>query len=118
MVEESLTEPLIVFRAEDKRVALVNCVGLFATWATRLAYKRSDIGEFLAYLRHALNLPAYELQHELESDAVRAAVEYIFDEDDGQIVFCEVPTIPVGELGRRIRRMQQRRFSPTRQLLH
>ncbi|MFQ5755414.1 MAG: hypothetical protein ACE5H7_04890 [Acidiferrobacterales bacterium] len=102
MASASPTDALIVVRTEDKRIALVNCVGLFALWARRLGYDKDDKGEFVLYLRRALDVRVYELHDELENDAVRAAVEYTLEHEDADIVFCEVSSIPVGELDKRI----------------
>ncbi len=102
MVSVAPTDALIIVRAEDKRIALVNCAGLFALWAVRLGYKKSDTGEFVLYLRHSLGVSVYELDGELENDTVRAAVEYAFAHDHEDIVFCEMSSIPVGELDKRI----------------
>ncbi|MBW8054579.1 MAG: hypothetical protein FVQ76_04625 [Nitrospira sp.] len=101
MASASPTDVLIVVRAEDKRIALVNCAGLFALWATRLGYDKDDKGEFVVYLHHALDIRVYELHDELENDAVRAAVEYTLEHEDADIVFCEVSSILVGELDKR-----------------
>ncbi len=118
MASASPTDALSVIRAEDKRIALVNCAGLFALWATRLGYDKDEKGEFVLYLRHALDVRVYELHDELQNDAVCAAVEYTLEHEDADIVFCEVSSIPVGELDKRIWHTSENRPFLHKERLH